>query len=344
MQAAGRYFAAGCARFVAVRIRLVGDDGYVYLEDAEGPLLTVLPLRQLRVSARLGSLPRKLYLPDGACFETPDNEAIDQMLRASGGNQQRVSLLHSMEKSWRMALGSILATVGVIAFMALVGVPWTARQLALRTPPVVARAASEQAMLGLEKIGALEDTTLSAQRVKELQKRLEHVTAAMPPAPGGYQLILKNAPILGPNAFALPDGRIVMTDQLVALAQTDDELEGVLGHEASHVIRAHGLQSAYQASIIPVLVAFVSGDVASIGQSAVLLPGIVLQSNYSKSFEQEADDDAALALERVGIDPAHLADLLERIEREHCGDEGCGATWLGTHPETVVRAAHLRKE
>ena len=37
--------------------------------------------------------------------------------------------------------------------------------------------------------------------------------------PSGYQLLLRNAPHIGPNAFALPDGRIVVTDQLVGLAQ-----------------------------------------------------------------------------------------------------------------------------
>ncbi|MDR0781549.1 MAG: M48 family metallopeptidase, partial [Pseudomonadales bacterium] len=338
----GRYFARGSAQCITARASLLLINSAVRLEDDDGALLSTIALSDIKVSARLGSLPRKLYLPDGGCFETADNDAIDQILRQSG-HDKHASWLHRMEMSWRMVSVAVAGTGILIAFMALVGVPWLALQLAKYTPPSVARSVTEQTLAALDKLGALKPTTLDPERVAALQQRLAHVTAAMPPAPGTYQLILKDAPTLGPNAFALPDGRIIMTDQLVALAQSDDELEGVLGHEASHVIHAHALQRTYQASIIPVMITFVSGDVSSLSHTAALLPGVLLQSNYSKTFEQQADDDSALALKRVGIEPSHLADILERIEKKYCGDQGCGANWLGTHPDTEVRAAHLRE-
>ena len=52
-------------------------------------------------------------------------------------------------------------------------------------------------------------------------------------------------------------------------------------------------------------------------RSAAILPGVLLQSAYSRTFEQQADDDAAALLRRHGEDPGQLADLLERMEREN---------------------------
>ena len=75
---------------------------------------------------------------------------------------------------------------------------------------------------------------------------------------------------------------------------------------------------------------------------ATILPGILMQSAYSRGLEQEADDDAASILRRIGADPARLADMLERLQREACGEEQCAPSWIGTHPETASRAARLR--
>jgi predicted Zn-dependent protease len=117
----------------------------------------------------------------------------------------------------------------------------------------------------------------------------------------------------------------------------------VFAHELSHVDRAHGLQRIYQAALVPAAIAFVTGDASQLGHFASILPGILLQSAYSREFEQQADDDAAITLHRMGKNPAALADLLERMERKVCGPKECGPNWLGSHPATALRAARLRK-
>ncbi|HWD60832.1 MAG TPA: M48 family metalloprotease, partial [Stellaceae bacterium] len=76
---------------------------------------------------------------------------------------------------------------------------------------------------------------------------------------------------------------------------------------------------------------------------ATLLPGVLLQASYSRAFEQEADDDAARLLRRMGADPSRLADLLEAMEGKMCAHDSCGPSWLGSHPATAARAARLRQ-
>ena len=110
----------------------------------------------------------------------------------------------------------------------------------------------------------------------------------------------------------------------------------------AHVDRAHGLQSVYQASLVPAAIAFITGDVSQAGQIAAILPGILLQAAYSREFEQQADDDAGMLMRRLDKTPDGLATLLERIEAKMCGKKGCGASWLGSHPDTAARAARMR--
>jgi predicted Zn-dependent protease len=79
-----------------------------------------------------------------------------------------------------------------------------------------------------------------------------------------------------------------------------------------------------------------------VGHIATIMPGVLLQSSYSRAFEQQADDDAAAVLRRMGKSPAPLGDLLERIQKKICGGDSCGPSWLGSHPATAARAARLR--
>jgi Zn-dependent protease with chaperone function len=159
-----------------------------------------------------------------------------------------------------------------------------------------------------------------------------------------YRLLMRDSPRLGPNALALPDGTIVMTDQLLPMVKADDELEGVFAHEIAHVDRAHTLQGLYQAALVPAAIALATGDLSQISQIATVLPGILLQAAYSRGLEQQADDDAAAVVRRLGGNPAHLADLLERMETQLCQKSSCPPNWLGTHPEGRLRALRLRNQ
>ncbi len=160
---------------------------------------------------------------------------------------------------------------------------------------------------------------------------------------GGYRLLLRSSPLIGPNALALPDGTIILTDELWKLREHDDEVIAVLAHESAHIDRRHSLQAVYQAALVPAAIVLVTGDPTQITQMAAILPGILVQSAYSRDLEQEADDDAVIFLNRIGIAPSRLADLLERLDHEMCGEAQCAPSWIGTHPQTVTRAARLRE-
>jgi Zn-dependent protease with chaperone function len=334
----GRYFFPRSTRFVAARA--LARMGLLRVEAADGSVLAEIPASRVRATARIGRLPRRLEFPDGDHFESSDNDGIDALKRELGlSDPGRV--LDRFERSWRW-IAIAVATAIVLSYLFVTeGIPALAAHLAAATPQPVAQVISRQTLDIMDR-SMLGPTTLSATAQRHAQAVFARVASHAPLGTAGYRLFLRRGNVIGANAFALPDGSVVLTDELWQLARNDEEVEGVFGHEMSHVDRRHGLQEIYEASMIPAAIAVITGDVSQVSQLATILPGILVQSHYARGFEQQADDDAADRLLALGAKPSRLADLLERLEASHCGKPGCPNDWLGDHPDTAARVARLR--
>jgi Zn-dependent protease with chaperone function len=331
----GRYFYPKSARFVPARAVLTGDRR-IQILDTDGGVLGEAHVKEVRVSERLGNIPRHIRFADGADFETADNDGLDELLRGTGHGR---SFVDRLERSWRwVAVSVVIAGAATAAFLQY-GIPALSYSLAQATPPEVAHTVSEETLQALDRTW-LRPSKLTDQQQAAATALFARVTS-LQKNPKDYRLAFRDAPGIGPNAFALPDGTIVVTDEIWPLVKEDAEIEGVFAHEIAHVNHKHGLQSLYQASLIPAAIAVVTGDASQVAQIAAILPGILLQSAYSRRFEQQADDDAAQALAKAGEDPAALAHLLQRMEKSACAKKACAPSWLGNHPETSERVLKL---
>ncbi len=154
------------------------------------------------------------------------------------------------------------------------------------------------------------------------------------------------------NAFALPGGYVYVTRGLLALANTEAEVAGVLAHEIGHITERHTAErvdSAAVANIASVLLGAVTGsqELAQIGQ--VIGAGALAQ--YSQSQEHEADLSGVKYMSRVGFNPLAQADFLSSLNREHrlsrrlAGRGGAGPTdsFFASHPNTLERVRRARK-
>ncbi len=338
----GRYFAPASARHVPA-LASAQANRTLRIADEHGEVLAEAPARAVAVTARLANLTRRFDLPDGARFETSDNDGADALLKDLR-KRRRGRWTDRLERAWPVAGLSAIVSLAIGAYVLLQLVPMAAEWLALRTVSSVAHTISEQTLFSLDR-GVLHKTALKPADQAKANKLFAHVAAHAKGGAGAYRLVFRSGiGVVGPNAFALPDGTIVMTDQLWTFVKNDAEIEGVFAHEMSHVDHAHQLQRVYEATLVPATIAIFTGDMSQIGQLSLLLPGVLLESAYSRRFETQADDDGAATLRAMGEKPSHMADLLERIEKSVCGPKGCGTSWIGNHPDTAVRAARLRAE
>jgi Zn-dependent protease with chaperone function len=151
---------------------------------------------------------------------------------------------------------------------------------------------------------------------------------------------------MGANAFALPDGTIVMLDELVDLTKDDNEIIAVLAHERGHVERRHALRMVLQSSVVGLALAWYVGDVSGLLATA---PAIIAQAKYSRDMEREADIYAEQTMLANGLSPCLLGTMLDKLEAAHLAkfkeqhpvadaDKADAAMdYLSSHPATKER-------
>ncbi|HYR36256.1 MAG TPA: M48 family metallopeptidase [Burkholderiales bacterium] len=305
------------------RIKVVGAD--VGLEfDA----------RLVRRSLRIGDTPRWLYLPGGGACVTNDNAAIDRITR----DKRYEKLLHRWESRPHYAAAAVLLVVAMLWLLIDRGVPAAVERIAEHMPVEAEATLGRQTLQSLDE-RLMQPSQLPASRQAALRDKFADL-AAKAGNTSPYRLEFRHT-YLGANAFALPAGIIVLTDGLVDLAKTDDEILGVLAHELGHVRGRHTLRRLLEGSATALIIAGVTGDIASTTSLAAAAPALLLQTHYSRDNEREADAFAVQAMKSAQIDPAYFARILVRLEA--IGRRGPGIpSFISTHPETAERAALAR--
>jgi Zn-dependent protease with chaperone function len=291
------------------------------------------------LSPRLGRMPRTLRLPGEGHLELADTPALEAWL---GGRDKIEGWADWLERRRTAAIGAGVATVlGVVGFFQG-GLPWMANRLAPVIPAAIERSVSDQAMALIDRMH-LTPTRLPAARRATLQEKFQALVGDLPRS-ADYRLEFRNAPRIGANAFVLPDGLVVVTDQLVALAESDDQLLAVLAHEAGHHEQRHGMRRALQSSAVVVVAGFLFGDLSGTGSLSVSIPVLLLESGFSRDFEREADAFAFTLLARKGQSPGDFADIMKRLSDSHGGDRDQGPVgYIASHPPSAERIAAARE-
>ncbi|WP_231759135.1 M48 family metallopeptidase [Microbulbifer elongatus] len=281
-------------------------DGRVYLSVAGREFLRA-PHSQLTLSPKLGRTPRYLHFAEQpGQFESDDHEQLDRLSRDLGGGGY--AFIHRLENHLGMV---VLATVVVAALIwgyFTWGVPVGSKVLAERLPADLLDRSAQETLTFLEEF-QFEETALSAERQQEIRDSFHDFAPQYPIEKlrfygGGSQ---------GANAFALPDGTIIFTDEIIALADTDEELLAVFGHELGHVAHRHSLRHVIQGSAISLTLALITGEVSALGDLLLTAPVVFTQLSYSRQFELESDDYAVQMLRDRGHSPQALADMLTKL-------------------------------
>ncbi|MCH7794564.1 MAG: M48 family metalloprotease [Proteobacteria bacterium] len=155
------------------------------------------------------------------------------------------------------------------------------------------------------------------------------------------------------NAFALPGGYVYITRGLLALADNEAEVAGVLAHEIGHVTARHSAERYGQTMAANILglglgILLGSGPVTDLYGAVA---GVALRS-YSREQEYESDLLGVRYMSRAGYDPGAMATFLTRLlahgrlEAELRGQPGKADAFdiMQTHPRTADRIARAIAE
>lgn len=320
----------------------LSDADHIQVSTEEG--VNRHAIAEISVSSRLGNSVRYLTLPGGEKLETQDNDAVDRLLEAATTSRPH-GLLHALEAQWGWVGIAVVFTCAFLWWSVFIGLPLLADRTA-RAIPI-----SLEDAMGRQSLSTLDNHLLSPTRLEEVQReRVRRLfdTATEQAArdsdlDSAPTLQLRRAQGLGPNAFALPSGIVVVTDELVMLAEQDGELLGVIAHELGHVQHRHIMRSVLQNSAVALVLATILGDVSSITGLAASIPTLLVEQGYSRAFEFEADRYAGEMMDALGIERAHLASMLAKLGDAHgAGSSGIG-DYLSTHPAMDRRIEAIKE-
>lgn len=294
-----------------------------------------------QLQPRLGQGKRLIDLPDGSRLETELQE-IEQHLPKKSAQLFWRAVHYAESHLWLVMialLGIVLASLLLLKY----GVPLAARLAAVTIPASMEQDLGRQtlATLDYQKLGYFKASALTEARKSAIQDALTKACLKTKDCPS-YQLEFRKSPVLGANAFALPGGYVVITDELIALANNKSEQDknpnntneviAVLLHELGHVKGRHALRQTLQGTLSGIIVIAITGDVSSI---AAGLPTVMLNMNYSRHLEAEADRYALNSLKTACIPTLSFAKLLLKLENSHRGAHV--PEMISSHPDTKQR-------
>ncbi len=162
---------------------------------------------------------------------------------------------------------------------------------------------------------------------------------------GGYRVIIMETSAA--NAFAVPGGIIFITTGLIKLAETEDELAGVLAHEVAHIEKKDAIKQISRAKRNKYYETMLKNDSKGMDKALdKLVKGIQrnVSDGFSRGIESRTDKRAIQLLIKTGYSPQGLYMMLTKFAVKSNSKIGIldGEIQQGTHGEPRLRARNVK--
>lgn len=327
------YYPVGSSKAHTVEITVSEAEIKFALEDNQ----LSYALTDTKLEPPLAKLPRELLLTDGGKLVLDASAAIDQFYQTT-----HYLWLHNIEKHKRFYLSAFVLVPLFLVFIIKFVIPSLARNVAPLLPPSALQQIDEQTLYTFDKTLLNESTIPEADKDKVIQY-WEHMVQYLQLNNGDvdntYTLLFRKSKFLGANAFALPGGTVVITDELIELLKDNPEaIQAILLHEIGHVVHHHGMQMIAESFGITLLTTYLFGDLDGIAETFNGLSATVIQNKFSQSLEAEADDYALTKLKVLNISPNALAEAFIALSKEAGNEESSFLEkYYSSHPSIKSR-------
>jgi predicted Zn-dependent protease len=145
------------------------------------------------------------------------------------------------------------------------------------------------------------------------------------------------------NAFATPGGFLYVYSGLVAAADNEAQLAGVMAHETGHVVARHAARNLITAYGLEAAAGLAAGNNPGLlRQLATSIAANGLFLAHSRADETEADEYGARYLSAGGYDPNGIVQFFHTLQAKQGQVPGV-MVFLSDHPATGDRITHLQQ-
>lgn len=151
------------------------------------------------------------------------------------------------------------------------------------------------------------------------------------------------------NAWCMPGGKVVVYTGLLPVAQNDEGLATVMGHEIAHAVARHGSERMSDQMLVQLGSTSLSAALANKPQETQAMAnaafgvgsqvGILLP--FSRKQESEADHMGLIFMAMAGYNPNASVAFWQRMEQQSSSST---PQFLSTHPVNSTRIANIKKE
>jgi Zn-dependent protease with chaperone function len=288
-----------------------------------------------------------MYLHDRSIIEYSEDESINSYIERNKSTRCSDELKPLKFKLLVILPAAFLLSI-ILYFSYSLLLPSISKRIVSNIPSDFAQEVGDDALKSLDET-TLQPSKLLIERQVEIREYFNK-SSFTKGAEAKYSVVFRSSNTLGANAFALPNGTIILLDDLIQLAANNDEIISVFAHEAGHIYHKHAFQKLVQNSILTIGLVLITGDITSVAMLAGLVPVFLIQQSYSREAEAEADDFAIGFLKRNNIDPNNFASILAKITNSHDlvnSSESIENTqenkYLRSHPRTEERIKIIRQ-
>jgi Zn-dependent protease with chaperone function len=250
-------------------------------------------------------------------------------------------LPHQFDRGTWWPLAILAASVlALIAAIYVFGIPIASRLILAAVPLSVDRAVGDVFFESMNGI-SLAPSRLAESEQARLRTAFNRALQRADGAEAWETTLEFRAGDIGPNAFALPGGRIVITDELVSLVGArEDVVVGVLAHEYGHVKARHGVRMVAQSALLRTGTSLLLGDFSAVLAAA---PALLGEQAYSRDFERDADAESVRVMNAAGLSPAAMISFFEKLAEKKLGSGSGIAIAFASHPADAERVDFFRR-
>lgn len=338
MRVQGQYYPQGSAQCLTAEVSF-SRSGILSLKIIEQDIHFEVPRAKLKIKDKLGSIPREIVLQDKGLLSVPSNQNVDAWLAEGSKN----STVFNMENNRSMVLASlVLVPVFLYVFFKFM-IPGFAVYFADLVPDSAIELASEHTLYSLDKT-MLDTSEISPEQqlghVEHWQKTLRLLSLGNK----SYNLNFRKSEKMGANAFALPDGTVVVTDALLELIEHDKQLlQAILLHEIGHVEQKHSMRLISETLATSLAIDYFFGDLGGMVEVFAGLSNTIMQNQFSQKLEWEADNFALAQIDALGLDPESFALAMEKLA-ESVPEQSDLEVFMQSHPLMKERIENARKK